>query len=261
MGIPVSELLDDQTDRQTSVELCCGTHLLQTGTIQDLVVVSERQMVKGISRIVAVTGRDAARAREAGQVLSQDVDSLSARLTGSAPSSLDSAQRLAKEVGVLSDAVDNTPVPQWTRRELQSRLRALQRTSNTAVRKLETREAAVRAQALLGKNGRKDVQVDSVDTDSLSVVMKTVNQLSAASPRSHVMLLAHQRHSGKVLCACQVPKDSVALSASDWAVAVCHHLGGSAGGSALVAKGTGSSSDITEALRWAEEFARQKTGR
>ncbi|XP_038570611.1 alanine--tRNA ligase, mitochondrial isoform X1 [Micropterus salmoides] len=261
VGIPVSELLDDQTDRQTSVELCCGTHLLQTGTIQDLVVVSERQMVKGISRIVAVTGRDAARAREAGQVLSQDVDSLSARLTGSAPSSLDSAQRLAKEVGVLSDAVDNTPVPQWTRRELQSRLRVLQRTSNTAVRKLETREAAVRAQALLGKNGRKDVQVDSVDTDSLSVVMKTVNQLSAASPRSHVMLLAHQRHSGKVLCACQVPKDSVALSASDWAVAVCHHLGGSAGGSALVAKGTGSSSDITEALRWAEEFARQKTGR
>lgn len=42
-------------------------------------------------------------AREAGQVLSQDVDSLSARLSGSAPSCLDTAQRLAKEVGVLSD--------------------------------------------------------------------------------------------------------------------------------------------------------------
>lgn len=38
------------------------------------------------------------------------------------------------------------------------------------------------------------------------VLMKTVNQLSAAAPRSHVMLLAHQRHSGKVFCACQVPK-------------------------------------------------------
>uniref|UniRef100_A0A7N6BSX2 Alanine--tRNA ligase n=1 Tax=Anabas testudineus TaxID=64144 RepID=A0A7N6BSX2_ANATE len=61
VGAPVSELLDDQTDRQTSVELCCGTHLLQTGSIQDLVIVSERQLVKGISRIVAVTGPDAAR--------------------------------------------------------------------------------------------------------------------------------------------------------------------------------------------------------
>ncbi|XP_030598859.1 alanine--tRNA ligase, mitochondrial isoform X2 [Archocentrus centrarchus] len=256
--VPVSELLDDRTDRETSVELCCGTHLLQTGTIEDLVIVSERQLVKGISRIVAVTGQEAARAREAGHVLSQDVDSLSARLSGSAPSCLDVAQRLSKEVGLLSDAVDNTLIPQWQRRELQSRLRALQRSSNTTVRKLETKEAAVRAQALLEKNGRKELLVDSVETDSLSVLMKTVNQLSSAAPLSHVMLLAHQRHSGKVLCACQVPKDSPAFMASDWAVAVCHHLDGSAGGTEVVAKGTGSSSDITEALRWAKEFAFQR---
>ncbi|XP_051238617.1 alanine--tRNA ligase, mitochondrial isoform X2 [Dicentrarchus labrax] len=261
VAMPISDLLDDQTDRGTSVELCCGTHLLQTGAIEDLVIISERQMVKGISRIVAVTGQEAARARETGQVLSQDVDSLSSRLTGSAPISLESAQCFAKEVGVISDAVDNTPIPQWQRRELQSRLRALQRTSNTAVRKLETRDAAARVQALLEKNAVKDLQVDSVETDSLSILMKTVNQLSTAAPHSHVMLLAHQRHSGKVLCACQVPKDSLSLSASDWAVAVCRHLGGSAGGSALVARGTGSSSDITEALRWAEEFARQKIQR
>lgn len=259
VAVPVSELLDGQTDRQTSVELCCGTHLLQTGTIEDLVIISEKQLAKGISRVIAVTGQEAARAREAGQVLSQDVDSLAARLSGSTPSSINSAQRLAKEVGVLSDAVDNTPMPQWQRRELQSRLKALQRSSNTTVRRLETREAAVRAQAVLERNGGKDVLVDSVETDSLSVVMKTVNQLSATFPHSHVMLLAHQRNSGKVLCACQVPKDSESLLASDWAVAVCRHLGGSAGGSALVAKGTGSSSDIAEALRWAGEFARQKT--
>uniref|UniRef100_A0A7N6F9C1 Alanine--tRNA ligase n=1 Tax=Anabas testudineus TaxID=64144 RepID=A0A7N6F9C1_ANATE len=236
VGAPVSELLDDQTDRQTSVELCCGTHLLQTGSIQDLVIVSERQLVKGISRIVAVTGPDAARAREAGQVLSQNVDYLSNRLSGLAPTSLDSSQRFAKEVGVLSDAVDNTPIPQWQRRDLQSRLRTLQRTSNTAVRKLETREVST----------------------YLTVLMKTVNQLSSASPHSHVMLLAHQRHSGKFLCACQVPKHLPSFQASDWAVAVCHLRGGSAGGSALVAKGTGNGSDISEALSWAKTFARQK---
>lgn len=83
VGVPVFELLDGQTDGRTSVELCCGTwdwslpvcfqsfycvinmvlsmlsHLLQTGSIQDLVIVSEKQMVKGISRIIAVTGSDA----------------------------------------------------------------------------------------------------------------------------------------------------------------------------------------------------------
>lgn len=48
------------------------------------------------------------------------------------------------------------------------------------------------------------------------------------------------------------------FQASDWAVAVCHLRGGSAGGSALVAKGTGNGSDISEALSWAKTFARQK---
>ncbi|XP_041640668.1 alanine--tRNA ligase, mitochondrial [Cheilinus undulatus] len=261
VGSPVSQLLDGHSDGQTSVELCCGTHVLQTGHIEDVLIISEKQMVKGISRIIAVTGQEAARAREAGQVLTQDVDSLSARLKDSAPSTVDSAQCLSKEVGVLSDAVDNTPIPQWQRRELQSHLKALQRTSNTIVRKLETREAAGKAQALLEKNDRKELLVDSVETDSLSVLMKTVNQVSAQVPGGHVMLLAHQVDSGKVLCACQVPKDCPSLTASEWAVSVCHHFGGSAGGSALVAKGTGSSGDINGVLKWAEEYAIQKTKR
>uniref|UniRef100_A0A8C7XT24 alanine--tRNA ligase n=1 Tax=Oryzias sinensis TaxID=183150 RepID=A0A8C7XT24_9TELE len=258
LHVPVSELLDSPTDKDTSVELCCGTHLLRTGAIEDLVIVSEKQMVKGISRVVAVTGRDATQAREAGQALSQEVDSLSARLSGSSPSSIDSAQRLSKEASILSDAVDNTPIPQWQRRELQDRLKTLLRTSNSAIRKMELREAAQKAQAILEKNGRKALLVDFVEAESLSVLVKTVNQLSSAAPFSHVMLLTRHAHSGKVLCACQVPKDSPTLAASDWAVAVCGYLGGSAGGSTLVAKGTGTSDDITEALRWAEDFVAQK---
>ncbi|XP_023809289.1 alanine--tRNA ligase, mitochondrial isoform X1 [Oryzias latipes] len=261
LHVPVSELLDSPPDKDTSVELCCGTHLLRTGAIEDLVIVSEKQMVKGISRVVAVTGRDAAQAREAGQALSQEVDSLSARLSGSSPSSIDSAQRLSKEASILSDAVDNTPIPQWQRRELQDRLKTLLRTSNSAIRKMELREAAQKAQAILEKNGRKTLLVDFVEAESLSVLVKTVNQLSSAAPFSHVMLLTRHAHSGKVLCACQVPKDSPTLAASDWAVAVCGYLGGSAGGSTLVAKGTGTSDDITEALRWAEDFVAQKRRR
>ncbi|XP_029950412.1 alanine--tRNA ligase, mitochondrial [Salarias fasciatus] len=262
LEVPVSELLDGQTARETSVELCCGTHLLRTADIEDLVITSERQMVRGISRIIAVTGREATQAREAGHVLSEEVDSLSVRLSDGTPSTIDATRRLAKEVGVLSDAVDNTPIPQWQRKELQARLKALQRSANTRLRKLEAKEAAVKAQEVLEKREKlKDVFVDHVETDSLSVLMKTVNQLSSAAPLSHVMLLAPQRDSGKVFCACQVPKDSPILAASDWAMAVCHHFGGNAGGSAVVAKGMGNCSDVSEALRWAEEFARRTTQR
>uniref|UniRef100_A0A8C7UUH8 Alanine--tRNA ligase n=1 Tax=Oncorhynchus mykiss TaxID=8022 RepID=A0A8C7UUH8_ONCMY len=205
VAVPVADLYDSQTDRWTSVELCCGTHLLTTGEIGDLVIISERQMVKGISRIVAVTGDDAREAREAGQVLTQEVESLSARLATVASPSLADANRLAKEVGILTDAVDCTAIPQWKRRELQTRLKGLQRTTNTSIRKLETKEVSQAHNPIVLSNGFS------------------------------------------------------ALSASDWALTVSARLGGNAGGSATVAKGTGSVANLTEALRCAEEYAQDKT--
>uniref|UniRef100_A0A8C8JQN6 Alanine--tRNA ligase n=1 Tax=Oncorhynchus tshawytscha TaxID=74940 RepID=A0A8C8JQN6_ONCTS len=223
VAVPVADLYDSQTDRWTSVELCCGTHLLTTGEIGDLVIISERQMVKGISRIVAVTGDDAREAREAGQVLTQEVESLSARLATVASPSLAHANRLAKEVGILTDAVDCTPIPQWKRRELQTRLKGLQRTTNTSIRKLETKEVSQAHNPILIPFDR--------------------------APGTLIMLLSHQQPSGKVL----------SLTSLDWALTVCARLGGNAGGSATVAKGTGSGANLTEALRCAEEYAQDKT--
>ncbi|KAL4612836.1 alanine-tRNA ligase, mitochondrial [Arapaima gigas] len=250
VGVPVAHLVKSPTEKPVSVELCCGTHLLKTGEIQDVVIVSEGQMVKGSSRVVAVTGTQAKEAREAGCDLAKEVESLSARLAATTPS-LHRAPRLSKEAGLLIHAVENTDIPHWQRRELTNKLKALQRSTNTMVRKLEIAE---KAQSLLKKHTNKSLVVDSVDTDSISVVMKTVNQYSDQSPGVVVMLLSYQ-HSGKVLCACQ---GFSAFSASDWALAVCTHLGGNAGGSATVAKGTGRSTDIAEAIHWAREFAQGK---
>lgn len=47
---------------------------------------------------------------------------------------------VVRNTAFVCQAVDNTPIPQWQRRELQRRLKGLQRTTNTIVRKLETKE-------------------------------------------------------------------------------------------------------------------------
>uniref|UniRef100_A0A3P8Z6N4 alanine--tRNA ligase n=1 Tax=Esox lucius TaxID=8010 RepID=A0A3P8Z6N4_ESOLU len=242
VAVPISDLFVSQTVRPTSVELCCGTHLRRTGEIGDLVIVSERQMVKGISRIIAVTGDDARQAQEAGQALAQEVESLMARLAAVTSPCLASTYRLAKEVGVLTDAVDCTPIPQWQRRELQTHLKSLQRTTNTIIRKLETKEAAVKAQSLKQKNGNKTVVVDTVDTDSISVCFNA----STFTEMYHIL-------STGGYCPLQH-----ALSANDWALAVCAYLGGNAGGSSTVAKGTGNVADLAVAIRYAETFAKDK---
>ncbi|KAG2467079.1 SYAM protein, partial [Polypterus senegalus] len=195
-------------------------HLLRTGVIKDFVIVSDRQLVKGITRIVAVTGDQAKEARETGHKLAQDVDSLLFRLQSEIAILVD-AQQLSKEVGLLTDVLENTAIPQWQKRELQKKLKALQRTTNTAVRKQENKEATKKVQELLTRHASDSLVVDSVTVDSISNATST-------------------------------------LSAADWALAVCRTMNGSAGGSDIVAKGTAYSKNLDAVQKWALEYANNK---
>ncbi|XP_029890209.1 alanine--tRNA ligase, mitochondrial isoform X6 [Aquila chrysaetos chrysaetos] len=259
LGVPVESVLtcNSEAAMQTSVELCCGTHLLQTGAMEDLAIISERQLVKGISRVIAVTGRQAKQAREAGQCLAMEVDSVSLRMKERS-TSIPEMQNLSKEVGQLTKMVASTPMPQWQRKELQTILKVLQRTANTAVKKLEMQQAEEKAQSMLAKHCNQPVIIDTVPADSLSILMKVVNQLCDKSPGTSVLLLSPQA-SGEVLCACQVSKNCLPVfSAADWAMAVCTQMEGKAGGSPVVAKGSGNAKGMQGALTTALEFAQSK---
>ncbi|KAM3930663.1 LOW QUALITY PROTEIN: alanine--tRNA ligase, mitochondrial [Leptodactylus fuscus] len=260
VGVPVEKLMNRSCwdGLQTSVELCCGTHLLRTGAIEDLVIVSEKPLVKGIVRLIAVTGEEAKKARETGQVLCREVEAISERMR-TRPNTLSDAQQLSKEIGVLSDSVDNASMPQWQRKELQATLKSLQKSANTALRKVEERQAMEKVESLVENySPHQPFIVDSVCVESLPVLVKLVNQVCARRPGSAVMLLSKQS-SGKVLCACHVPKGSGSgLSAADWAVAVCSAMKGKAGGSTIVANGSGTSETLNDVLQNAVNYAQMK---
>ncbi|NWR70998.1 SYAM protein, partial [Centropus unirufus] len=259
LGVPVESVLacNSEAALQTSVELCCGTHLLQTGAVEDVAIISERQLAKGISRVIAVTGRQAKQAREVGQCLAMEVDSVSLRMKQRS-TSIPEMQNLSREVGQLTKVVNSTAIPQWQRKELQTILKALQRAANTAIKKLEVQQAEKKAQSLLAKHSNRAVIIDTIPADSLSILMKVVNQLCDKSPGTSVLLLSPQA-SGEVLCACQVSKNYLPMfSAADWAVAVCTQMEGKAGGSPIVAKGSGNAKGMQGALTTALEFAQSK---
>nr|XP_058932490.1 alanine--tRNA ligase, mitochondrial isoform X2 [Kogia breviceps] len=231
VGVPVAQALNpaSQAALQTSVELCCGTHLLRTGALGDLVIIGERQLAKGTTRLLAITGEQAQQAREVGQSLAQEVEAAAARLSQGSQDVVE-AQRLSKDMGRLTDAVDTAVMPQWQRRELQATLKALRRRANTAVRKLE-----------MGQ-----------------VLVKVVRQLCKQAPSTSVLLLSPQPL-GQVLCACQVAQSATpAFTAEAWALAVCSHMGGKAWGSRVVAQGTGSTADLDAALSTARAYALNK---
>ncbi|XP_006098640.1 alanine--tRNA ligase, mitochondrial isoform X1 [Myotis lucifugus] len=256
VGVPVAQALDpaSQAALQTSVELCCGTHLLRTGAVGDLVIVGERQLTKGTTRLLAITGEQAQQAREVGQSLAQEVEAATERLSRGSRDVVE-AQQLSKDVGRLTDAVDTAVMPQWQRRELQATLKVLQRRANTAIRKLEVRQAAQKAQELLQRHPEGSLIVDTVSTESLSVLVKVVRQLCEQVPSTSVLLLSPQPL-GHVLCACQVAQSATpAFTAEAWALAVCSHMGGKAWGSRVVAQGTGSTTDLEAALSTARAYA------
>lgn len=257
IGAHVEEPHSSDSTQHTSVELCCGTHLLRTGLIQDLVIVSERQLAKGISRLIAVTGQDAKQARAMGSALCEEVDSLCER-SQAAPASLPVAQRQAKDIGRLTDVVDGATVPQRERRQLQQRLRALQRVANTRVRRLEDQAAAVQLRVVLAQSPDQMLLVDMIPGQPVTVLGKMVKLLSVERPHCSVMLLSSQP-GGKVVCVCGVAQDlRNNLPAVDWALAVCAGMGGNAGGSAHIAKGIGNSSNLEEVIQMAVQYARSR---
>ncbi|XP_047588000.1 alanine--tRNA ligase, mitochondrial [Lutra lutra] len=256
VGVPVAHALDpgSRAALQTSVELCCGTHLLRTGAIGDLVIVGERQLTRGTTRLLAVTGEQAQQAREVGQNLAQEVEAATERLSQGSKDVV-AAQRLSKDMGRLTDAVDLAVIPQWQRRELQATLKGLQRRANTAVRKLELGQAAQKTQELLQRHSQGPLIVDTVAAESLSVLVKVVRQLCERVPGTSVFLLSPQQL-GRVLCACQVAQSATpGFTAEAWALAVCSHMGGKAWGSQVAARGAGTTADLEAVLSTARAYA------
>ncbi|KAM8999428.1 alanine--tRNA ligase, mitochondrial isoform 2-T2 [Sarcophilus harrisii] len=256
VGVPVASVLapTSQAALHTSVELCCGTHLLRTGAIGDLTIVGERQLSKGIIRLVAVTGEQAQQARDVGQNLAEEVEATVARLS-QGNQDIRMAQQLSKDVGRLSDTVDTVVMPQWQRRELQAVLKKLQRRANTAIRKLEVELATAKTQELLERHPVGPFIIDAVPAESLSLLVKVAKQLCEQVPGTSVLLLSAQAP-GKVLCACQVAQDAVpTFTAETWASVVCSQMGGKAWGSRVVAQGTGNTGDVEAMLNIARSFA------
>uniref|UniRef100_A0A452TFR6 alanine--tRNA ligase n=1 Tax=Ursus maritimus TaxID=29073 RepID=A0A452TFR6_URSMA len=149
VGVPVARALDpaSQAALRTSVELCCGTLLFP---VPPSPLTSSRQLTKGTTRLLAVTGEQAQQVgMPAGSGRLLDVE------RGWGGRGHTPLTRSAWGMpGSRTSAVDTAVMPQWQRRELQATLKALQRRANTAIRKLELGQAAQKTQELLQRHSQ-----------------------------------------------------------------------------------------------------------
>ena len=101
VGFDVTEILKDPTNPKwatASIEFCGGTHVFQTGDIKRFAILEETAISKGIRRIVAVTGEEAAVFARQGDEFEKRI-AVTEGLTGSA---LESAIKVVTRVCGLS---------------------------------------------------------------------------------------------------------------------------------------------------------------
>ncbi|XP_022668441.1 alanine--tRNA ligase, cytoplasmic-like isoform X1 [Varroa jacobsoni] len=262
IGVPVDELLanPDRGDAlNTSVEFCGGTHLVNVSHIADFVISQEEAIAKGIRRVVALTGLEAAKAVKRAELFEAKVNCIKEDLSKN--------KSLAKRIAELSEEISQSTISCWRKDDLRNELKKVKKVlddqdkQNKAAAQMEALEEIKRELTDRGRAPQflvKQLQVGN-NAKALDIVLK---QIRALAPSAAAMLFSVDEERGRLICLCGVPKQVVAdkgLSAVEWVRQVAEVIGGKGGGKDESAQASGTNPHaLNRAMELAKEFARLK---
>merc|ERR1719219_2076415 len=264
VGIPVEKLEADPNSPEgtkTSVEFCGGTHLRRAGHMQHMIIASEEAIAKGIRRIVALTGPEAAKALAKEKLLNSEVEKLKQKVANK-DLSLKEKTKLITELGYDIDAA---VISYFVKDSFRSKLKNIKKEIDDADRAKKNAvmgEVVEHAKTLLKSNPNLPYLVYNLEAfASNKAVDGALKQVKALSPETPTMFLSVDTDTTKILCMAQCSKTSVqaGLKANEWCNALKDLIGGKGGGKPESAQASGNKVDsLVEAIRVAEQFAIQK---
>lgn len=267
VGIPIEELLtdtDSDAATRTSVEFCGGTHLLNGGHVGQMVIVAEEAIAKGVRRVVAVTGVEAARAEKRADQLHRQVEDLAAEIEAAGrPVAEEGAAFITRVVTLRDTEVVPALIGHCRRDALRRRLDQLRDQLMAAEKERQAAlTAAVLEEAKLLAVAHPEDALHLVHEFGAASNTKAVNlavrALQEARPNLAVLCFTADRIAGKLFCVCACPPTAVArgLKAHEWVAAVTPCMKGKGGGKEAAAQASGNEVQaVEEALRLADEFA------
>ncbi|KAJ8495931.1 hypothetical protein ONZ51_g1376 [Trametes cubensis] len=241
--------------RSTSIELCGGTHVARTGEIKDFVVTEESGIAKGIRRVVAVTGHEAAEARRLGESLTAQLN----RIETMPDAEKDAALK------AYTVTLGQADIALLKKNELRDRLASVRKAFD---KYLKDKEAAANKAAVDALQQFFKDKPDApgyfaiLDVNANAKVMQGV-VLQAKKLGKSIYIFSADNTAGKVAHVNAVSEEAKAkgLDGREWASAVTAILGGKAGGKPDGAQGVGTEvSKVQEALNAALKFFESKTG-
>ncbi|CAH1779871.1 unnamed protein product [Owenia fusiformis] len=270
IGLPIEDLVADPNSPagiKTSIEFCGGTHLKRAGHIGDFVIVTEEAIAKGIRRIVAVTGNDAAKAIKKADILDQQCENLKAKIEEDSKSAGFSPKMFTKDIVDLTEEISQAGIAYWRRDDLRNKLKMLKKKLDDVDK---ARKAAVmtevveEAKKMIETSPNQRIVIHEFKALSNAKALDgAMKQYKSLSPETSAIFFSVDEDAGKILCMSCVPKEAVnkGLKANEWVNQVSKLMNGKGGGKDVSAQATGTNTScLNDAIKIVTDFAKLKLG-
>lgn len=241
IGVSVDTLVDNVSNKDWwnySIEFCGGTHVDRTGEIQDMVLLEESGIAKGVRRIVAVTGKAAHDARQNAVRLEERLARLG-QMTTMSPEKETLVRHVQAELAT-------TAVSILDRRALSRRLEEITKEmlkEQKASLKVQVDAALTLVETAIKQDPASSsfvVQLPGTDC-SAKVISEAIKQVSSRHHDKSTYFIGLDGPAGRVAHGCFVSQGhtSNGLVAIEWAAHVAKTVGGKAGGKGATSMGSG----------------------